>query len=57
MIVTWIEKDRYTPIEQLVHSGLLTFGIYYQSSYICISVNDICMQLGYYMCMISLLSS
>ena len=34
-VVTWIEKDRYTLIEQSVYKVLLTIGIYYQSSYIC----------------------
>ena len=39
-IVTWIEKDQYTLIEQSVHWVLLTVGIDYQS--IAIAGNDIC---------------
>ena len=40
-VVTWIEKDRYTLIEQSVHQVLLTFGS------LAIAVNDICIQFRY----------
>ena len=30
-VVTWIEKDQYSLIEQSVHYVLLTVGIYYIS--------------------------